>query len=80
MLIRGSSLVGVVYLAATAAILLLIQQPETPLLRYAVLALPVVAASLVMVEWYEARAPGAVPLCRQESPPNVIGTKRERAA
>lgn len=80
MLIRGSLLFGMVYLASMAAILLLIKQPESSLLRVVVLALPVFAASIVVVEWYEATASRVLPLPEQVSSPSVIGTIPERAA
>jgi hypothetical protein len=46
-------LLPVVYAMSTVAILLVVRLPEQPILRYAALALPNIAAVMVVTEWYD---------------------------
>ena len=57
MLIRASLLFILVAAATALAISLTVSLPEIPLLRYVVLAAPLVGAAVVVMAWYELGAP-----------------------
>ena len=57
MLIRSLLLFTLVAAVTALAILLTIQLPEIALLRYVVLAAPIVGAAVVLIEWYDLGAP-----------------------
>jgi hypothetical protein len=81
-LVRGPLLFGAVHLLSTMAILWLIELPTTPLLRYAVLAVPLIAACIVVVEWQRAKVSRTVSQCRQELTSALApsGMRLDRAA
>jgi hypothetical protein len=53
---------------STAALLLVVTLPDHPVLRYAALALPVIAAGMVVTEWYDGRDLRMASSPRTESP------------
>ena len=57
MLTRALLLFGLIAAVTAVAIVAIIQLPEIPLLRYAVLAAPLIGAMVVVVTWYDAGAP-----------------------
>jgi hypothetical protein len=59
MLTRALLLFGLIAGVSAGAILVTVQLPEIPLLRYAVLAAPLIGALVVVVGWFDADAFGA---------------------
>lgn len=59
MLTRALLLFGLIAAVSAGAILATVQLPEIPLLRYAVLAAPLIGALVVVVGWLDADALGA---------------------
>jgi hypothetical protein len=69
-----------VYAVSTAAILLVVRLPEHPVLRDAALALPIIAAVAVVMEWYDGRDFRTASSPRVEAPSTDDPLRSDRAA
>jgi len=69
-----------VYAVSTAAILRVVRLPEHPVLRYAALALPIIAAVMVVTDWYDGRGIWVASSPPIESPSTVDLARLDRAA
>jgi hypothetical protein len=78
--LRATLLFLAVYAVSTAAVLLVVQLPDLPALRYAVFALPVIGALIVVMEWYDGRGLRTASSPRVESPSTDDPIRSDQAA
>jgi hypothetical protein len=78
--LRAALLFLAVYTVSTGAILLVVRLPKLPILSYAVLALPIIAAVMPVTDWYDGRGPRLGSSPRVESLPVDDLARIDRAA
>jgi hypothetical protein len=70
----------VVYAVSRMATLLVVRLPHHPVLRYAALALPIIAAVMVVTDWYDGRGLRVASSPPIESPSTEDLARLDRAA